>query len=204
MMRSLYVMPIVVVSSSLFFAYWFYRIRRSGAFSKKTINKVVFFPDKATAKLLSRSRKRTNLQGSSLLTLMESIQSARHSLDVCMFTMACKELGEVLIKAHRDRITVRVITDAEQTGAYGSQIKKLRRAGIRVRMDKTTFFMHHKFVVVDNKVLVNGSLNWTNQGVCGNQENVLITNNSELVQPFVKQFEHLWQLYTTPGGLRLN
>ncbi len=199
-MRSLYyvIVPTAgIVCSGLFLAYWFYRRTVS---SEKTINKVVFFPDKATAQLLYRKRNGANLQESSLFTLMESIQSARYSLDVCMFTMASKELSEVLIRARRDRIVVRVITDTEQIGASGSRIGRLRRAGIQVRTDNSSFFMHHKFVVVDNKMLINGSLNWTLQGVCGNQENVLITSNSDLVQPFVKQFEHLWELYN-PGHL---
>lgn len=199
-MRSLYCVSTAagIVCSGLFLAYWFYRRTIS---TKKIINKVVFFPDKATAQLLCRKRNgATDLQGSSLLTLMESIQSAKQSLDVCMFTMASKELSEMLIRARKDRIVVRVITDTEQIGASGSRIGSLRRAGIQVRTDNSSFFMHHKFVVVDRQVLINGSLNWTLQGVCGNQENVLITSNSDLVTPFVKQFEQLWELYN-PGQL---
>ncbi len=196
-MRSLYCAGIIC--SGLFFAYWFY-VRKISSSSKKTVNKVLFFPDKATAQLLCRKKNRPNLRESSLLTLMECIQSAKHSLDVCMFTMASKELSQMLIKAKKDRIAVRVITDIEQIKANGSKIGSLRRAGIQVRTDNSSCFMHHKFVVVDNKLLINGSLNWTLQGICGNQENVMITTNSELVEPFVKQFQYLWELYN-PGHL---
>ena len=194
----------LVLCSSLMLLYWIYWRRKKGPPRKASINTVIFFPDKTTAKLLSSSKRNQpsnqSLEESSLSLLMEAVQNAQYSLDVCMFTMACRELSGVLIKAHEEGAVVRVITDKEQIGMSGSQIEALRRAGIQVRNDNTSYFMHHKFVLVDGEVLINGSLNWTLQGVCGNQENVLITNNTGLVQPFVRQFEHLWALYD-PGEL---
>ena len=184
--------PIVstlLLCSGFAIAYWYYR-RRVNSQKEPVINKVVFFPDSATAKLLSRRKSKQNavsLRDSSLSCFMETLQEAKYSLNVCMFTIACRELGEILIRAHRHGIIVRVITDVEQTRAVGSQLVRLRRAGIEVRTDNTSYFMHHKFVLIDGKTLINGSLNWTLQGVCGNQENVIITNNSELVQPFCKE-----------------
>lgn len=52
--------------------------------------------------------------------------------------------------------------------------------------------MHHKFLIADNEVLVNGSFNWTNQAVMGNSENLIITNEKSLVTPFVLEFQKLW------------
>lgn len=192
----------LTICSSLTALYWFYRWRRQPT-KKSSINTVLFFPDKETSKLLSSRNGRYSkhaLDESSLSILMETLQNARYSLDVCMFTMACRQLGDILIKAHQEGLVVRVITDKEQTGASGSQIESLREAGIQVRNDNTSYFMHHKFVLIDGKTVINGSLNWTLQGVCGNQENVIITNSVALVEPFVKQFQHLWAFYD-PGEI---
>ena len=192
------VVSAVLICSGLVIAYWYYR-RRLNSQRQAIINKVVFFPDKATAKLLSRRKCKqdaVSLRDSSLSCFMEALQDAQFSLDVCMFTIACRELSEILIRAHRDGLIVRVIMDVEQTRAIGSQLVRMRRAGIEVRTDNTSYFMHHKFVLIDGKMLINGSLNWTLQGVCGNQENIIITNNPELVQPFVKKFGQLWDLYS--------
>lgn len=163
----------------------------------EAICKVLFFPDEATAHSLSSALKLPvdTMEEGSLFVLMSTLQTARKSLDVCVFTISCKELGDVLINAHHNGLIVRVISDNEQLLASGSQIERLRRAGIQVRNDSTSYFMHHKFTVIDDQVLVNGSLNWTLQGICGNQENVVITNNAEMVNPFCKQFEQLWEKY---------
>ena len=90
---------------------------------------------------------------------------------------------------------VRVVTDHEQMSSAGSQVEHLRRAGVQVRNDNTAYFMHHKFAVVDGRRLASGSLNWTLQGVYGNQENVIITDTPSLVEPFVERFQILWDMY---------
>ena len=162
--------------------------------------KVLFFPDKATALSLSSASSpvpesaESKVEGS-LSVLMSTLQEAAKSLDVCVFTISCKELCDVLINAHHDGVVVRVITDKEQSFVSGSQVERLRRMGIQVRTDNTSYFMHHKFAVIDERTLINGSLNWTLQGVCGNQENVIISASPQMVEPFSRKFESLWEMY---------
>lgn len=162
--------------------------------SQECINEVLFFPDPATAKLLT-SKQQGDLDEGSLATLMKILQKGKCSLNVCMFTLSCRELSDIVIGAHQRGVVVRVIADNEQSHSTGSQIERLRRAGIQVRTDDSSYFMHHKFVIVDEQILMSGSLNWTLQGICGNQENVIVTNTTDLVKPFSSQFELLWASY---------
>jgi len=52
--------------------------------------------------------------------------------------------------------------------------------------------MHHKFVIVDNRLIAFGSFNWTSQAVACNNESLIITNDAHTVAPFCKEFEKLW------------
>ena len=114
---------------------------------------------------------------------------------MCVFTINCRELADAVVKLHNDGVVVRVLTDDEQMGTSGSQIEKFRREGILVRHDLSSFFMHHKFAVIDRKQLVNGSFNWTRQAVTGNRENVVITSDQRVVNAFSEEFERLWEEY---------
>ena len=42
----------------------------------------------------------------------------------------------------------------------GSDVLELRQCGIPARHDANTAHMHHKFAIVDNALLINGSFNW--------------------------------------------
>ena len=181
---------------------------------KRVVNKVLFFPDQANLHQLavSNSHKTPNASSSvnstsqrsdkadvgkegSMWELFKSLQQARHTIAVCVFNIASSELCDVLIVAHQAGVIVRVVTNNEQMLHSGNQVNRLRAAGIQVRVDETEYFMHHKFAVVDGALLLTGSLNWTTQGLCGNQENVILTSEPALVQPFSKQFEVLWTKY---------
>ena len=90
---------------------------------------------------------------------------------------------------------MRVITDKDQMTANPSAVEKLRRNGIQVRHNNDSYFMHHKFAIVDKQRLVNGSLNWTRQAVYGNKENIVISSSGSIVGPFSKHFECLWDQF---------
>lgn len=66
-------------------------------------------------------------------------------------------------------------------------------AGIQVRHDQDLGYMHHKFAIVDRKVLITGSLNWTTQAIQNNRENVLIVEDEEYVRLFLEEFERIWE-----------
>lgn len=64
-----------------------------------------------------------------------------------------------------------------------------------MRCNQTEFLMHHKFVIIDQSILINGSFNWTWAAITGNHENICITNNPVVVEPYMKEFKHLWSKF---------
>lgn len=53
--------------------------------------------------------------------------------------------------------------------------------------------MHHKFVIIDGKILITGSTNWTMSAFFGNYDNILVTDQLSLVMQFELEFEKLWE-----------
>jgi mitochondrial cardiolipin hydrolase len=65
-------------------------------------------------------------------------------------------------KRHNAGVRVRVISDDHMLKMKGSDIKELIEAGIACRTDSSPYFhMHHKFAIIDKKILLTGSFNWT-------------------------------------------
>lgn len=127
--------------------------------------------------------------------LIKRLKDAKKSLDVCMFTISSPQLANIVLQLHAKGVVVRVITDGQKMDLVMSQTMNFRASGIQVRDNKTSFYMHNKFIIVDGEALLNGSFNWTNQAIYGNKENVIITNYPPIVEPYLGEFEKLWEEY---------
>jgi cardiolipin hydrolase len=111
-------------------------------------------------------------------------------------------VAEVAKSWDRD-VAIRLITDFR--GYHGEQeggdwiCQKLQRAGVEIRRNPTSDpgYMHHKFVIIDNSILMNGSLNFTRQAIMMNFENMAVTSNVKLIATYKQQFEALWQEFGT-------
>lgn len=186
--------------SEIIFQIYRYRLKRS-FIRRKDKTEVLFFPDKKVACIKYFTSECENESCSfsheenSLSKLFQFIHNAVKSVDVCVFVFTCTDLADLLIQAVERGVLVRVITDCEQADIPGSQICRLRSQGIAVKTDNSSFFMHHKFVIIDNNRLLNGSFNWTRQAITGNQENLLVTSDSQLVRLYKERFSELWRQY---------
>ncbi|XP_051878460.1 LOW QUALITY PROTEIN: mitochondrial cardiolipin hydrolase [Pristis pectinata] len=163
--------------------------------------KVLFFPAPVTCvrPLLLASPGRCDCslphRESSLSSLARLLLAARRSLDVCVFSISSADLGGSVLAVHGRGVRVRVITDSDYMALAGSQVGTFRKAGIEVRHDQDTNYMHHKFALIDGSILITGSLNWSAQAIFRNKENVIIIKNIDIVKAFTGEFERLWNEY---------
>lgn len=94
---------------------------------------------------------------------------------------------------------MRVLSDNDKRFDEGSDIDRLRRAGIAVRLDDGPEHMHHKFALFDGRLLANGSFNWTRSATERNEENLVVTDDADLVAGFARRFEALWGRFAKQG-----
>lgn len=134
-----------------------------------------------------------------LQALVSELRRARRTADVCVFTITDDRISDGLVGIARRGVEVRVITDDEKAGDRGSDIDRLRQAGIDVAVDGSDAHMHHKYAVFDGTRLVTGSFNWTRAATGANAENLLLTTEPALVRSYAEEFERLWARYTRPG-----
>ena len=135
--------------------------------------------------------------------IVRLFEGARRSVDVCVFTITDDRITEAITRAHRRGVALRVITDNDKSYDAGSDIERLEREGVPVRLDVTAFHMHHKFAIFDGGLLLNGSYNWTRSASLNNEENFILTSDVKLVPPFRQLFEQLWNDFgNSPGPTR--
>lgn len=176
-------------------------------------SEAIFFPDDLTAAVGKNqsSLARGNIlyreilydkslrEGASLARVLRHLSAAQSSIDLCLFVINSHQLADAVLdhlsekKKSKRRFRVRLIVDESSFASAGSAVPKFRSAGAFVRFKKMDYLMHHKFVVVDGRLVMTGSFNWTMQAILGNKENVVVSTNPKLVQPFAAEFEKLWE-----------
>lgn len=120
------------------------------------------------------------------------LDHAQTSVDLCIFTITDNELAGK-IKACKNRgVKVRIITDDEKVNDNGSEIHKLAKVGIPIKIDHSRYHMHNKFGIIDGRIAITGSFNWTYTATKHNQENLLATSKYEIVKQYNEEFERLW------------
>lgn len=124
------------------------------------------------------------------------LRQAKRKLDICMFKFTAKSLLEVILDLHKAGVKVRIITDAHEDEDPYSQMDDIRKAGIEIksnlRQSENRLCMHHKFNIVDDKLLLMGSLNWTHSAMTKNHEAIIVTSEKTLIVPFIELFKGLW------------
>ena len=125
--------------------------------------------------------------------IIKKLESAKDSIDIAMYTLTNAQLIKTILKCFDNKVRVRIILDYNMTQKYSSFLIELIMNGIYIKTnDNPEESMHHKFVIIDNKFVLNGSLNWSEKGVIKNYENIIILDDEKIVQQFTTQFDELW------------
>lgn len=93
-------------------------------------------------------------------------------------------------------VTVVILDDMINRNELALDFSQFKQAGGKLYFsDKRK--MHNKFCVIDDKVLLTGSYNWTYYAENLNWENIVIIDDVEVVLKFIKEFEKICQSMKT-------
>jgi phosphatidylserine/phosphatidylglycerophosphate/cardiolipin synthase-like enzyme len=134
-------------------------------------------------------------KGGASKELTRLIKAAKADIAVAAYAFSSKYLGNALSAALKRGVKIRIILDGENAQKAYSIDEWLTAAGIEVRfIEVKGDSLHHKFMIIDGKILMTGSYNFTNESEFRNHEAAIFTNNKPLIQSFAAEFDRLWSL----------
>ena len=116
---------------------------------------------------------------------------AQTRVDIAAFDLDALPIVEALIALESRGIPVRVVTDDGGTDA--STTNRLRRNGISVVEDRRNAFMHNKFIVIDERIVWTGSLNYTSNGAYCNNNNAVRFDVPELAANYRTEMDEMYE-----------
>lgn len=109
-----------------------------------------------------------------------------------IFYLTHPEIVNALIQAKQNNVDVKLIVDATSAQAKYSHVDYLRKNNVLVKVENWGGKMHMKSIIIDNKTVAIGSMNFTKQGHKRNDENIIIINNEYIATKYKDHFLELW------------
>lgn len=142
-----------------------------------------------------------------LLTAL--IDHEQESIKIAIFSFTNAAIAQALIRACERKIAIEMIVDASCIKDRFNKLELLKTEGIKPYVYYPTSnalindIMHNKFVIFKKNVgqkslLWTGSFNFTKSAQMKNQENVVILDDTHIIDRFEKQFELIKNRVNTP------
>lgn len=124
--------------------------------------------------------------------IAEVLATAKQYVYVAVYSLTSDSLADALIELKDRGVEVKVVIEEQQANVRGSEYNRLRSAGLDVRVDGNSGLMHHKFVVIDDRVVITGSYNWSMAAENENDENLVVIHGEEVAKLYRDEFERVW------------
>lgn len=121
--------------------------------------------------------------------IVDVLNAAKSSIYVQAFSFTSRPIGKALVAAKKRGVDVVVIFDkSEITNYRGSASRYFMKHNIPVYIDYKLAIAHNKVMIIDKKIIVMGSFNFTRAAQYNNAENLLIISNKALALKYLNNW----------------
>jgi phosphatidylserine/phosphatidylglycerophosphate/cardiolipin synthase-like enzyme len=124
--------------------------------------------------------------------LIALVNDAKVNIRFLAFSFTDYPLAKAMIDRAAAGVDVKGVYETFGSTASGSEMKTFWCAKVPVRQDGNPSFLHDKIIIIDNSIVVTGSLNYSSNADDSNEENVVIVDNPEIAALYLQEFEKLW------------
>lgn len=121
----------------------------------------------------------------------DAIRSAKKAIKIAMFYFTDDLVMAELAAAQARGVPIDAVWDFRGWERFeDSEIDDALHLGMGV-VDALPGLVHNKFAVIDDKIVITGSTNWSDSGFFSNDENLLVIESPEIAAQFSQHFERL-------------
>ena len=145
--------------------------------------------------------------GGPTAAIVREIQDARSEILVQAYSFTSAPIAKALVEAKKRGVRVEAVLDKSNATTRYSSATFLLNAGVPVWIDREHAIAHNKVMILDRKVIITGSFNFTRAAEEKNAENLLVFHgNAPLVEVYLKNYlehkEHSKPYSRTGNNLR--
>lgn len=131
--------------------------------------------------------------------ICQELSQAESSIYIAVAWLTNRDLFEILVEKSKSGITVQLLLsndEINQNSYLDFSRLKIGNSVAYLIGDGKTDLMHNKFCIIDRRIVITGSYNWSYKAEKNNHENIVITTDDfELADQFITQFKQIRDSY---------
>lgn len=130
-------------------------------------------------------------KGGCAQAVIDVINAAQSQVLLMAYSFTYDPIVKALMDAHARGIDVELVFDRSNELDQRSDMPRCIESGMKVLVDAEHVIAHNKLMIVDKKVIVTGSFNFTRQAEDANAENLLVMRHDKaLVEKYLQYYEN--------------
>jgi phosphatidylserine/phosphatidylglycerophosphate/cardiolipin synthase-like enzyme len=131
-------------------------------------------------------------RGGCTQAVVGEIRRARKEVLVQAYSFTSKPIADALLEAKGRGVAVEILLDRSNEAETYTELSHLIDHGLAPHIDAQHAIAHNKIMIIDRRVLITGSFNFTHQAEAENAENLLIIKgHPDLLRSYRQSFaEH--------------
>ncbi len=126
------------------------------------------------------------------------ITQAKQSIDFMAYSFTEDAIGSAVRERSKAGVRVRGVFEKTGSETQFSEYGPMRKQGMDVWQDGNPYLMHHKVFILDDKTVIFGSFNFSQNADKENDENLLILDDPSLAQSFKTEFTRVYEQAKAP------
>jgi phosphatidylserine/phosphatidylglycerophosphate/cardiolipin synthase-like enzyme len=127
-------------------------------------------------------------QGGCTEAVVAAIGQAKSEIHLAAYSFTSTPIAAALRDAFRRGVKVEVVLDKSQETERYSSATFIAHAGIPTYIDPVHSIMHDKFIVIDGRVVLTGSFNFTKAAEEKNAENLMVIEDPALAGKYFENW----------------
>lgn len=130
--------------------------------------------------------------------VISAVGSANYSINFLVFSFTDQDLAMTMLDRAKAGVIIRGVFETKGAGSQYSMCSYLKSEGQDVRLDVNPNTLHDKIIIIDERVVITGSFNFSGNANKSNDENLLIIDDENLAREYLAEFNRLYNVATVP------
>lgn len=121
--------------------------------------------------------------------VVANLDKAKSNVLVQAYSFTSAPIAKALVDAEKRGVKVQIILDKSQRTEKYSSADFVKHAGIPTYIDAKHSIAHNKIMIIDGKIILTGSFNFTKAAEASNAENLLVIQDPVLAAKYTANWQ---------------